>query len=124
MPTSSRRRESASPPVQRNALAPGLIAAVALLVGAAVLEGGGFIVVRFLVSILALIVAWFALQARHWWWVPVFVTVAVIWNPVMPLPFEGPWWLGAQYAAALTFIIAGVLIKVSRAADAKPQRRP
>ena len=110
--------------MQRNALAPGLIAAVALLVGAAVMEGGGFTIVRFLVSILALIVAWFALQARHWWWVPVFVAVAVVWNPVLPLPFEGPWWLAAQYVAALAFVVAGVLIKVPRSADAKPKQRP
>lgn len=110
--------------MQRNALAPSLIAAAALLVGAAVMEGGGFTVVRFLVSILALIVAWFALQARHWWWLPVFVAVAVVWNPVMALPFNGQWWLAAQFAAALAFLVAGVLIKVPRAADAKPERRP
>ena len=123
MPTSSRGRENASPPVQRNALAPGLIAALALLVGAAVMDGGGFTIVRFLVSTLALIVAWFAIQARHWWWVPVFVAIAVVWNPIMPLPFEGQWWQGAQFAAALAFIVAGVLIKVPRGAEAKPQRR-
>ena len=122
MPTSSRSRESTASPVQRNALAPGLIAAVALLVGTVVLEGGGFTIVRFLVSILAAIVAWFALQARHWWWVPVFIAIAVVWNPVVPLPFMGQWWLGAQYAAALAFVIAGSLIKVPRA-DTKSQRR-
>ena len=122
MSKSSRPRKSASPSVQRNALAPALIAAVSLLAGAAVLEGGGFTIVRFLVSILALVVCWFAIQAHHWWWAPVFLAIAVVWNPVLPLPFEGQLWLAAQYLAALAFVTAGVMIKVPRAAEEKPER--
>ena len=82
-----------------------------LLAGIGLRELDGFLVIRFLVAILALIVAWFAIQARHWWWAPVMAAVAVVWNPVFPLPLDGDLWLGAQYVAALAFILAGVLIK-------------
>lgn len=100
---------------QRNALAPALIAAAMLFIAPLLLGGEWQLVVLFVVSILALIVAWFALQAKQWWWIPVFVAIAVIWNPVMPFAFTGPVWIGAQVAAAVAFLIAGAMIKVPRA---------
>lgn len=99
---------------QRNALAPGLLAAAVLFVAPALLTGSWSSVVLFVASILAVIVGWFAWQARQWWWLPVFAAVAIIWNPVFPLPFEGPVWIGAQPAAAVLFLVAGGLIKVKR----------
>ena len=62
---------------QRNALAPSLIAAATLFVSPALLGGPWNTVVLFLVSILALIVGWFGIQAKQWWWAPVFVAIAV-----------------------------------------------
>jgi len=100
------------PAFRRTALAPGLLAGVALLVGVALIESQGFIVIRFVVSILALIILVFAIQARHWWLVPFMLAIAVLWNPVIPLDIAGPWWVGAQYVAILVFALAGVLIKV------------
>ena len=44
--------------------------------------------------------------------IPIMLAIAVIWNPVYPLPIDGPWWVGAQYVAILVFVLAGVLIKV------------
>jgi len=108
------------PAFRRTALAPGLLASVALLVGVALIESEAFIVIRFVVSILALIVMVFAFQARHWWWVPVMLAIAVAWNPVYPLDIAGPWWLGAQYVAILVFVLAGIFIKVPyKAEDAR-----
>ena len=108
------------PAFRRTALAPALLASIGLLVGVVLIESGGFIVIRFVVSIMALIVMVFAFQARHWWWIPVMLAIAVVWNPVYPLPLEGPWWVGAQYVAILVFVLAGVLIKVPfTPADAK-----
>jgi hypothetical protein len=98
-------------PFQRNALAPGLIAAIALFIAPALIGNDWFGAIRFVVSILALIVAWFALQARQWWWVPVFVAIAVIWNPIFPFAFTGPVWVAAQPVAAVTFLVAGATIK-------------
>jgi hypothetical protein len=100
------------PAFRRTALAPGLLAAIALLVGVALIESDGYTVVRFVVSILALIVVVFAFQARHWWWIPPLLAVAVVWNPVVPFDIAGPWWIAAQYVAILLFVLAGVFVKV------------
>ena len=110
------------PAFRRTALAPGLLAAVALLVGIALIESETFIVIRFVVAIMALIIVVFAVQARHWWWIPFLLAIAVAWNPVFPLDappvdFGGPWWLGAQYLAILVFVLAGVFIKVPYKAE-------
>ncbi|HWM34568.1 MAG TPA: DUF6804 family protein [Pseudolysinimonas sp.] len=109
------------PASRRVALAPGLLGAVALLAGIALTESGGFIVIRFIASILALIIVVFAFQARHWWWMPFLLAIAVAWNPVYPFDLAGPWWVGAQYLAALVFVLAGVLIRVKVAPeDSRP----
>ncbi len=105
---------SSAPQTQRNALAPGLLAAIALFVSPLFTEGLGATIILFVVAILALIVAWFAWQARQWWWTVVFVGVAVVWNPIFPFGFSGPVWIAAQIVAAVTFIAAGALIKNER----------
>lgn len=100
------------PGYRRLALAPGLIAALALLIGVTVLDDGPFTVVRYIVAIFAAIVAVFAFQAKQWWWLPLFAAIAVVWNPIWPLPLEGALWQGAQYVAAVIFLLAGWFIKV------------
>ena len=104
---------------QRNARAPGLIAALVLLIGIAAIGGGAFTIIQFIVAILALIVVWFAVQARHWWWVPVFLAIAVLWNPIIPIALPEAWWIGAHYVAAVAFLVAGFLIKFPVPADSK-----
>lgn len=99
---------------QRNALAPALLAAAVLFLAPVLMAADWPPVVLFVAAILALIVSWFAIQARHWWWVPVFGAIAVIWNPVFPFPFAGPVWTAAQPTAAVVFLVAGALIKVER----------
>lgn len=99
---------------QRNALAPSLVAAAILFLAPLLVQAGWEPVVLFVASIFGLIIAWFAVQARHWWWVPVFGAVAVLWNPVMPFPFSGVVWEIAQPAAAVIFLVAGATIKVIR----------
>jgi hypothetical protein len=109
-PASARYNE---PAFRRPALAPGLLGAVVLLAGLALLDSGaGFLWIRFPVAILALIVAWFAFQARHWWWLPPLLAIAVVWNPVYPLDLSGQLWVAGQFLAAGVFIAAGILIKV------------
>jgi len=97
---------------RRLALAPGLLAAVVMFVGIAFIGQDGFVYVSWVVAVLALIVMVFAIQARHWWWLPVFAAIAIFWNPVVPFGFDGPLWLGAQYVAIAAFLAAGILIKV------------
>lgn len=107
-------KTSNTPDYQRDAFLPGLIGAATLMLAAAFVGTSWFTIIQFIVTILALIVAWFAMQARHWWWVPVFVAIAVLWNPAYPFPFSGIVWVLAQPVAASTFLIAGAFIKKSR----------
>ena len=91
---------------QRNALAPSLVAAAILFLAPALFQANWAPLVLFIASIFGLIVGWFALQARHWWWIPVFLAIAVLWNPVMPFPFSGVVWTTAQPVAAVVFLAA------------------
>lgn len=110
---------SASYPVRRRrtAIIPAVLAAIALLAGLALLNSEGFIVIRFAVSILALVVAVFAWQAKQWWWLIGLVPIAVLWNPVFPVELDPDVRLGAEYVAALVFIAAGILIKIRNPED-------
>jgi hypothetical protein len=111
-----------APTFRRIALAPGLLAVVALLVGFALIQGGGFVVILYVISILALIVAWFAFQAKQWWWIPPLLAIAVVWNPVFPFGFRGIPWYGAQYLAILVFLLVAIFVKVPITEAQKPGR--
>ncbi|MBK4347551.1 DUF6804 family protein [Lacisediminihabitans changchengi] len=98
---------------RRPALAPGLLGAIVLLAGLALLDNETwFLVIRFLVAILALILVVFSYQAKHWWWIPLLLAMAVVWNPVFPFLFHGQIWVAAQLVAALAFVAVGILVKV------------
>lgn len=103
------------PTTQRNALAPALIAAAVLFLAPVLIVGGWGEAVLFVTAIFALIVGWFAVQARQWVWVPVFAAIAIVWNPVFPFGFDGAIWSLAQPVAAVVFLVAGALIKTPRA---------
>lgn len=111
------------PSFRRTALAPGLFAGIVALVGVALIESDSFLIIRYVLAIVALIIAWFTLQARLRWWLPILVAIAVVWNPVFPFEFSGPWWLAAQYVAALAFILIGIFVKVPNSTDPEPERR-
>ena len=117
-----KRDRYGAPTVRRLALAPGLLAAIVLIAGFALIEGSGFIIIRYVVAILALIIGYFAFQAKQWWWMPLLLAIAVIWNPVFPFGFSGIYWYGAQYLAIVVFILAAILIKVPLADAQKPGR--
>jgi len=102
----------AAPTFTRASLAPGLLGAIVLLAGLALLGDEGYIVIRYAVSILALILTVFVIQAKSWWWLLGLVPIAVLWNPVVVIPLEGQGWASAQYIAALVFIVAGIRTKV------------
>jgi len=116
--------------LRRMALAPGLLAAIVLMAGLALLDVSTFVIILYATAILALIVGWFAIQAKQWWWLPLLAAIAVIWNPVFPFGFHGQLWVAAQFAAALVFILTAILVKVrvnddraaSRGSD-RPGRR-
>jgi len=99
---------------RRTALIPAIIAVIALLIGVGIIDTDGFTVIRYIVSIFALIVGWFAWQAHHWWWAPPLVVIAVLWNPIFAIDLGMPdLWLGLQYVAAIVFIATGALVRTS-----------
>ncbi|MET0886816.1 MAG: DUF6804 family protein [Mycetocola sp.] len=103
------------PDFTRPALAPGILAAIVLFVGVALIDSSWFIAVRFVVAILAVIIGWFAIQGSKWWWLIVLVPIVVLWNPVFPLPLTGIGWMSAQLIAPIFFVAAGVMITVPTA---------
>ncbi|MEO6309233.1 MAG: DUF6804 family protein [Leifsonia sp.] len=102
----------AEPTFSRSALAPGLLGAIALLAGLALLDSDGYIVIRYVVSILAVIICVFVIQAKSWWWLLGLGPIAILWNPVFVIELHGQGWVSAQFIAALVFIIVGVRTKV------------
>jgi hypothetical protein len=106
-----------TPEFRRTALAPGILGAIVLLAGVALISSDAYLVIRFAVSILALIVTVFAWQARQWWWLPFLLAIAVVWNPVLIVPLDGDLWLGLHYVAAIVFIAVGILVKIRNPED-------
>ena len=102
----------AEPTFTRSALAPGLLGAMALLGGLALLDVDGFIVIRYIASILALILCVFVIQAKAWWWLLGLVPIAVLWNPIVVIELHGQGWVSAQFIAAIVFIVCGVVTRV------------
>ena len=111
-----------TPARQRNALIPGVIAAATLVAGIPLIGTEYAITICFIVAILALIIAWFAAQAKQWWWTVALAAIAVLWNPVYPFGFTGVAWLVAHGVAAALCVVAGVMISVPRAAPGGSRR--
>ena len=100
--------------MRRAALVPAMLGAMALLIGSALISSEGFTVIRFVVSLFALIVAVFAWQAGQWWFLIGLAPIAVLWNPVLPIDIGLPeFWLGLHFVAAAIFIVAGIRIRIS-----------
>ena len=93
-------------------MAPGILGAIVLLAGIALIDGDAFIIIRYAIAILAAIIAVILGQGKAYAWIAPFAAVVVVWNPIFPFDFSGDIWLGAQYVAALVFIAAAVWAKV------------
>jgi hypothetical protein len=107
-----------TPKFRRIALAPGILGAMVLLAGLALLDDeAAFLWIRFPVSILAIIVAVFAWQASKWWWLIGLAPIAVLWNPVWVIVLHGQVWVALQFVGAIVFIAAGILIKIRNPED-------
>ena len=89
-----------------------MLAAVVLMVGVFLIDSGAYTVVRFVVSILALIVAVYAVQGRRWAPLLPLVAVAVLWNPVFPFTFAGTWWSAAHVLAAAALVAVGLFLRI------------
>jgi hypothetical protein len=112
-----------TPEFRRTALAPAVLAAIVLLAGVALVSVDAYIVIRFAVSILALIIAVFAWQARQWWWLPLLAAIAVIFNPVLVVPVTGDALLIAHYVSIIVLLAVGILVKVRNPDDRNSRPR-
>ena len=101
-----------TPKFRRTALAPGILGVIVCLAGLAAIDGGIFTLIRYLVAIIALIVAVFAWQAKKWWWLIGLVPIAILWNPIFPITLTHDQWLYAHYVAALIFFLCAAFIRV------------
>lgn len=105
------RSGSAEPTYRRLALAPALLGAIALGVGYPLVETDAYLYVRFVVAIMSVIVAVFAIQAKQWVWAVPMAVIVIIWNPMFPLELEPVWWLTLQTVALVVLVTAGAVIK-------------
>lgn len=101
-----------TPRWRRPVLAPGILGAVVLVAGFALIGADGFTVIRYATSILALVCAWIAVQNRSWWTIAPLVPMALLWNPVVPVDLPDAGWLIAHYVGAALFILVAVLVRV------------
>ena len=100
------------PAFTRVALAPGLLGAIVLIAGLALIGGDWYLYVRYAVTILALILCVFAGQAKGWWWLAGLIPIAVVWNPVWPIPFDDLALRGLHIAGAALLVAVAVNVKV------------
>jgi len=105
-------RPSTEPTRARLAFLPGLIGAIVLMAALALIGGDWYVWVLFAVAILALIMCVFAVQAKTYWWLAGLIPIAIVFNPVWPLPIGDLWLRLLHLAGAIVFIAAGVSIKV------------
>lgn len=95
----------------RIAFLPAVLAAAAVLAGFGFASSGAYIVIRFVVAILTLIVAVFAAQGRPRWWVLPLGAVVVLFNPVVPIEITGAVWTGVQIGAIAVLLAAGFTVR-------------
>lgn len=107
----------------RAAMAPGLLGAIALLAGLALVGGSWFIGVQYAACLFACILCVIALQAKAWWWLVGLLPVVVLWNPVFPFHLGGQWWRPAGILGAAILVAAGLFIRSPLPENTPPRRR-
>lgn len=105
-------RPAAQPEVTRLALLPGLLGAIILIAGLALIGSSWYLGVLYATSILALIICVFVGQARQYWWFVGLIPIAVIWNPVWPIRLGDLPLRLLHLAGAIVFVAVAVVIKV------------
>lgn len=102
----------------RPGIVPGLAGVIAMFISMGMYETDWYITLLFIISILAAILAvfsWQSINSKRWLWTPLFVAIAVFWNPIFRLT-DGftpgiQWWMLVQTAAAAVFFLGGFWIK-------------
>jgi hypothetical protein len=106
-----------TPEFRRLALAPAIVTAIILLATVALVDTDAYLIVRFAVCILALVIAVFVWQSRAFLWLVAVAPIAVLWNPIVAIELPHDAWLGAHYITALLLILVGIFVKVRNVDD-------
>lgn len=113
--TSARSNESTTTALHRPAFIPGVLGAIILLAGMALVDSSWFTYVLYAVSILALIMVVMAVQGKRPLWVIPLVLVAVVWNPILPIEFPETVLRMLHIIGAAIFIAVAVFMRVPEA---------
>jgi hypothetical protein len=117
------RPRAGQPEIIRPGVLPGILGSLSIVAGLFLFGSDWFITIQFAVSILAAIVATFAIQGRNVrpvisWIATVFLAaVVVVWNPIVNLTAQisamlgAQGWMLAEIAGAAIVFTAGILIK-------------
>lgn len=111
-------KKQQQPQYIRPGIVPGLAGVIAMFIGMGVYGSEWYITVLFAISILAAIMAvfsWQSINSKKWIFLPLFVAIAVFWNPIYRLT-DGftpgiQWWMLVQTFAAAIFFLGGFMIK-------------
>lgn len=114
----SRSPDRREPERVRPVLVPCLLAGLVLLATIPLIGTDWYTTVRYVVSILALIVVVIAFQSGRGPWALPLLIPAVLWNPVVPLDLARLVLLIAHLLAAALFLAVGVLLRAP-ATDAR-----
>jgi hypothetical protein len=105
------RPKPRTPELIRPGFPPGLLGAIVLIAGLAVIGGELFVYVQYATCILASIMAVFAVQGRKWLWLLPLLAVAVVWNPIWPLQLADDLWSSLHLLGCAAFIGVGVFMR-------------
>lgn len=95
-------------------LVPGLLAAIVLLVAITPLDYGYYIFLRIVVTIAAIWVAIAAGRASQGVWVSLGVTMAIVFNPLIPVWLSKGVWIPIDLAGAVLMAIAAFRVHGAR----------
>lgn len=97
---------------QRQLLVVCAFIAAAMLVGAlAPWPYGYYNLLRWVTTSIAVLVAILALRWKRTWTVPVFVFVAILFNPIWPVQLSRSTWQPIDIGTAVLFALAAVVVK-------------
>ena len=71
-----------------------------------------YTMMRWIVTAIALLVAWYAYAAEIWWVIPVFVVLAILFNPIIPVTMTKKEWATIDKVSAVVFVVAGIVTAV------------
>jgi len=79
---------------------------IMLLLALASLPYGYYILLRWVVSVTSVYIAYLAYKEKKQWWITLFLFITVLFNPVVPIYLNREMWAIIDIIVALLFIIS------------------